>query len=207
MQVEDAAGNTASTSQEFTIDDKTPPTVSLEEPEVEENRVTLSWAGSDNFSSEDMLEYQFRLVKYEDWTSWNGTTSQSYVDLEPGDYTFEVKVRDEAGNVSSSKIEFKLGDIIKPEVTINPPRFSYWWGTVVYLSWEGTDIETKTSKLEYRYQLDGTGWSEWSKRDTWERRINSKQHTFEVEVIDEAGNVGYSSIIFTIGDDGDDRDD
>ncbi|MBD3275420.1 MAG: hypothetical protein GF372_08930 [Candidatus Marinimicrobia bacterium] len=206
VQVQDAAGNTASALQDFTIEDTTPPTVIIESPIVEDNKVTLFWTGSDDFSAEGTLQYQFRLLEYEDWSDWDGSTNQTYVDLEPGDYKFEVRVRDEAGNVSSSKIEFELGDIIKPEVTINPPSY-FWWRNSVYFSWEGTDNVSSAANLLYRYQLDGEGWTDWNDdTDTWERGITSGEHTFEVEVRDEEGNVGYSVRKFSIGNDDSDND-
>jgi hypothetical protein len=65
--------------------------------------VQFTYTGSDNITSVSNLVYSYRLTGYSSsWSSYSGSTTKSYSNLSNGSYAFEVKAKDEAGNIDSS---------------------------------------------------------------------------------------------------------
>ena len=62
------------------------------------------------FGYQNNLEYSYRLKGFEDsWSTWTKRTEKEYTNLAPGNYTFEVKVRNNLGNESSvSSYQFTI---------------------------------------------------------------------------------------------------
>lgn len=93
--------------------DTTPPDTSLLSypgSEVTGNaltvEVTFLWSGSDNITSASNLVYSYLLEGYESgWSSWSSGTSKTYT-VPMGNYVFEVKARDEAGNIDATPAEW-----------------------------------------------------------------------------------------------------
>ncbi len=53
------------------------------------------------FHDQETLEYSYRLSGFEEnWSEWTRRTEKEYTNLPPGNYTFEVKVRNNLGNES-----------------------------------------------------------------------------------------------------------
>jgi hypothetical protein len=68
--------------------------------------VSFNWTGSDNSSPVSKLTYSYYLIGYDsNWSAWTSSTYKGYNDLPRGNFTFEVKARDEAGNVDPSPAE------------------------------------------------------------------------------------------------------
>lgn len=66
----------------------------------ESSSVSFTWEGQDNVSTPQNLQYQYKLIGYDtDWSALTNITNKSY-DLSNGIYTFQVKAKDEAGNIS-----------------------------------------------------------------------------------------------------------
>ncbi|HID93936.1 MAG TPA: PKD domain-containing protein, partial [bacterium (Candidatus Stahlbacteria)] len=81
----------------------TPPTINKIEgptPITQENKVKLTWSGSDNEAKSSDLEYSYKLIGYdEDWSEWTRKNTVYYEELPEGNYTFKVKARDQLGNI------------------------------------------------------------------------------------------------------------
>ena len=112
------------------------------------------------------LEYSYRLVGFEDsWSKWMNRTEKEYTNLQPGSYTFEVKVRNNLGNESAlATYTFK----------ILPPWYKTTWIKLVYLflifgiayllfQWQNKrfklqqhKFEEKQKKLNYIHDLERT---------------------------------------------------
>jgi len=79
-----------------------------------------------NFTPHDTASYRYILIGVD--KQWSGTTSVSstinYMNLQPGNYTFEVISRD-ADNVWSEPAKFSF--------TINPPWWQTWWAYILYV--------------------------------------------------------------------------
>ena len=83
--------------------DITPPDTSIAggpSGTIGNNDVIFAYTGSDNETSTSNLEYSYKLDTYDtSWSSYTSSTSKSYSDLPNGSYTFQVRAKDEAGNV------------------------------------------------------------------------------------------------------------
>jgi hypothetical protein len=83
--------------------DTTPPdTLIISGPSgtITDNDVIFTYTGSDNKTSTSNLVYSYKLEAYDaSWSSYTSSTSKSYSDLFNGYYTFQVKAKDQAGNV------------------------------------------------------------------------------------------------------------
>lgn len=83
--------------------DTTPPnTTIISGPSgiVSENDVLFTYTGSDNVTSSTNLVYSCRLDVYDiNWSTYTYSTSKSYNDLPNGSYTFQVRAKDQAGQV------------------------------------------------------------------------------------------------------------
>jgi signal transduction histidine kinase/ligand-binding sensor domain-containing protein len=80
-----------------------------------------------NFTPRDSASYKYILLSVDkDWSdaTSNGSTI-NYMNLQPGDYTFEVISRN-ANNVWSEPAKFSF--------TVNPPWSRTWWAYLIYVS-------------------------------------------------------------------------
>jgi hypothetical protein len=84
--------------------DTTAPVTSLDSSgpsgTINYNDVSFSFSGIDSITSTPNLKYSYRLVGYDSrWLDpYTSSTSKNYPNLPNGNYTFEVKAKDEAGN-------------------------------------------------------------------------------------------------------------
>jgi ligand-binding sensor domain-containing protein/DNA-binding CsgD family transcriptional regulator len=84
------------------------------------------------FGYQANLEYSYRLRGFDEtWSSWTKRTEKEYTKLASGNYTFEVKVRNNFGNESeASRFAF----------AILPPWYASFWAYVFYLLLVGAGI-------------------------------------------------------------------
>ena len=104
----DLASNSAQTQVSLRVDNHPPEvtlidypsdTVTGNTPKVD---VTFTWEGSDpdDITLAEDLVYQQKLVghpDYSEWSDWSSETSKTYM-LSSGNYTFNVRAKDKAGN-------------------------------------------------------------------------------------------------------------
>jgi len=73
---------------------------------IDENNASFWWTGSDNHDSLDQLVFSYSLSEYGQnpvWSSWTNAISRGYNNLgEDKTYTFQVKAKDQAGNIDQS---------------------------------------------------------------------------------------------------------
>ena len=87
------------------------------------NEVTFEWTGSDDTTPTANLTYSYYLEGYDtDYSAFTTDTSKTYIDLPDGSYTFYVKSRDEAGNISPTpaSVNFTIA-MPEEEPEIVPP--------------------------------------------------------------------------------------
>ena len=103
-----------------------------------ERNIRFEFSAPPNTDPES-LEYSYRLAGYEDqWSEWTKRTEKEFTNLPPGDYRFDVKVRNNFGNESAiESFSFKL----------LPPWYKTQLAWVMYLLFIGGLIAWR-----YRYQ-------------------------------------------------------
>ncbi|MCU0374883.1 MAG: hypothetical protein MUF24_06205 [Chitinophagaceae bacterium] len=70
------------------------------------------------------LEYSYRLKGLDNnWSSWTNRTQKSYSQLQPGDYVFEVKVRNNLLAESA---------VVSYAFSVSPPWYSSTWAKLLY---------------------------------------------------------------------------
>lgn len=117
--------------------DTTPPAVNITEAPgtwINTTSAYFAWEGSDNISSESALVYSYKLDGC-DWSAYSASTSYTWNDLTEGNHTFDVRAKDEAGNVSDvDSVAFGV-DLTDPELT---------WGVATPspngAGWNNTDV-------------------------------------------------------------------
>ena len=105
IHCQDALGNEAITADAVftTLPDTTPPETSLTAGPSENGTVcslpvTFGWSGSDNVTLPTNLLFSYQMDSGA-WVDYTNLTSTSFASLTEGQHTFQVKARDEAGNV------------------------------------------------------------------------------------------------------------
>ncbi len=194
-QFKDAADNTSPTDSDSIILDTTPPGTTIiggPQGDIPVGDVCFSWTGSDNITPTGDLVYRYRLLGSSDiWSDWDGDTNICYSDLSDGDYTFEVKARDLAGNEDLSPATRTFGvDVTPPETTIASGSSGCIGTANVTFTWTGSDNRTSTDQLQYSYKLEGfDDWSAWtgatSKSYT---SLSDGDYTFKVKARDGVGH-------------------
>lgn len=129
VKSKDAAGNVDLTPAEQTFEVKTDPgdlvcpnteIISGPTSSIDYNSVVFSWAGSDDKTQLQNLQYSYKLINFDSkWSDFSQVTSTSYDSLENGVYTFKVRAKDTAGNVDLSPAE----QTFNVNVELGPNRF------------------------------------------------------------------------------------
>lgn len=190
----DAAGNTSEDSVTFTVDTLSPETILDAAPPTPTNESSPSFS----FSSEPDTTFECRLdfPAGDDWAECNSP----YVPATPLDdaaHTFEVRAIDGAGNVDgSAALSTFVVDTVAPDATIDagppakdplatpPPATS---DTTPSFDFSSND---PTATLECR--VDTVQDADWAACGSpmVTQELEDGDHTFEVQAVDGAGNVG-----------------
>jgi len=139
-------------------------------------------------------------VTYENLTSATDST----------EYTFYVRVTDDAGNVAILERIFYITDSSNPTVTLTqrPADSSFAaTGTILKFTWEGDDGFGNTDDVEYQYIYTPTNdTSDWMKATTVsfagaDDVPATTDAMFSIQARDQSGNLSVAeSVIFTIKD-------
>jgi len=132
--------------------DTTPPETSIAvgpEGTICYRDVVFMWEGTDDWTPAADLVYSYYLAGYDsDWSDWVHSLSQQYA-LSPGDYTFRVKARDQAGNVDLTPAERSF------TVSINNPPTLFWTEEPSYID-DGLHPETGDTNTTFIYRIKYT---------------------------------------------------
>lgn len=140
--------------------------------------------GSTDFGNEDNLSYSFRLKGFDDnWSEYGKAQRKAYTSLSPGNYTFEVKSRNNFGKESTiSAFSFQ----------ILPPWHRTWWaycfyalfflsGNYVFYIWlkrkfknQRIRYEEEQKKLVYIHELE--------KNNAEKELVDLKNEKLEAEI-------------------------
>ncbi len=116
------------------------------------------------FGNNANLSYRFRLIGLSDkWSDWSNKTEKDYTNLTPGNYAFEVVVKDNLGQISNP--------IVFPFYVI-PPWYQTSWAYLFYflisgftsfhlVRWQRKKFnrqqqhhEAEQTRMQYLYQLE-----------------------------------------------------
>lgn len=112
-----------------------------------------------------------------------------------GEHTLAVRAEDTAGNVTEQSVVFSVVDTIPPEITINSPiATSYEHHEIVPVDVDVTD--EKSGVADVVITLDGTSVSDGDEIDLLDLELGD--HMLTVRAEDNAGNVGETSVTFTV---------
>jgi hypothetical protein len=104
-----ALGSAFQTATVSNLSDDQPPNLSIDEfptGPVNGSKVAMRWLAVDDTSipwtgQPDVVTYSYKLEgRDSDWSPWTSGTHTTYESLVPGSYTFSVRARDAAGNIS-----------------------------------------------------------------------------------------------------------
>lgn len=97
------------------------------------NNVAFDYAGV-CLTNPDKVRYQYRLVGFDDtWAGPLTTTTATYTNLPPGEYTFEVKAANNDGVWNPRPAAYSF--------TVLPPWWRTWWAYLLYASAFGLIIQ------------------------------------------------------------------
>ena len=73
-----------------------------------------------NYTNKEKKQYSYKLIGFDnDWTNLNTAHAATYTNLDPGEYTFQVKGLNNEGNFSAYMASLKI--------IITPPFWNTWW--------------------------------------------------------------------------------
>jgi len=202
VRAKDAVGNTSAVIEHVFWVDVTAPSVDFDhEPDNWINQTTafFDWHGNDAFPHPSDLEYRHRRDEGQ-WSDWSDGPSQAWwFNLSQGHHTFEVQARDAAGNISRIARSGFTVDLTSPVVILDQQPGEWINTTTASFAWHGEDGYPQGSILKYQYRLDN-GWWSWlsgATSFTW-KNLHQGTHTFEVAVVDVAGNRNTVKCIFKV---------
>ena len=138
----------------------------VNEKQIQENKdipeINSSWKTilleftSSLFGYQTNLEYSYRLKGFDqNWTDWTKRTEKEYSNLRAGNYTFEVKVRNNLGNESPvATYSFK----------VLPPWYQTIWANVFYFILIGGLIYALFKWQEKKFRLQQLKYEEEQKK-------------------------------------------
>ena len=195
VKAKDELGNIDATPDkiwfEVAIDKEPPETEIINPPKVVRTvEFIFKFKGSDNLTKLEDLEYSWRLDGGE-WTLFSKETDATLHNLTNGIHWFEVKTRDDVGNVDATpaRVSFEVSIDQPPDTELlNPPKVVT--SSEVTFQLQGRDAETKPENLQYSWHLDDDDWSKASKEATVAvTNLTDGRHLFEARAHDDFGNV------------------
>ncbi|MFP3872406.1 MAG: NosD domain-containing protein [Candidatus Aenigmatarchaeota archaeon] len=160
-----------------------------------EEEVTLRWR-SPSVADGRGRYFEIRLNE-DEWKDLGYSTEYTFESLEDGEYTAEIRIMDECGNIAHDSVTF-LVDTTSPDLSIEVPDKSSTVGASrVTITWEGED---RTSGIK-RYEIRING-GEWKEPDSGSKHtfigLSEGEHTVEIRAHDRAGNNVTDSVTFEV---------
>ena len=195
----DIHGNVTTCSFDVTVNDAEPPTMAFTTtPPEPDNDPTpyFEWSATDNngCTAPADLVYSNRLDGGA-WSTWSVSTSITLDPLAEGTHTFEVRAKDEAGNIGDSVIYTWLVDLNGPEITITVPEdgAEYGLNDTISSDWIAVDA---LSGLDTASASDDIS-TEMASGEAFYTGAPGL-HSFTVTATDLAGNTTTETVIYRV---------
>lgn len=203
VRARDEAGNIEPTPAEFAFETYgVPPNTVLEQKppgQVRSRSVQVAWSGYDNTVTDPAdLFYSYRLDDSE-WSPFGKVRQQTFRDLLEGPHVFQVRSRDNRGNIDPSPADARFDVVVGIEVAFKTPPPSDLNEPRLRLAWVGSDRTEDNVPLVYSYRLDGGPWSEWSITDSIALEpIEEGRHQIEIRARDAIGNESAQPLVHSV---------
>jgi hypothetical protein len=193
----DAANNRDATPATFTwaVDTRAPDTSITAQPAALSNSrsPSFSFNGNDG-SGSGVTGFECQL----DNGGFSACASpQSYAGLSDGSHTFQVRARDQAGNVDGTPASYTWTiDATPPDTTITlyPPNPS--GDTSASFAFTGSDNATPAASLSFECKLDAGAFTTCASPQQFSG-LSRSVHTFQVRALDAAGNADPTPASYT----------
>jgi subtilase family serine protease len=156
----------------------------------------LRWTASD-YAQDGPILYAHQL-NGGGYTAWAADSLLDVTGGAEGDYLFQVKAKDVAGNESAPVSRLFHIDLTGPGVVISsgPSEGSFTGATSSVVGWTGSDIATPAGLLRYGYAIDGGAESAFAP-DTSVTLDGYPEgpHSVRVRVRDAVGHIGTSPAV------------
>lgn len=189
------AGDQADSWISYMRSDDVPPTSTItapDDPDITTRMITFQWQGEDNISSTSRLRYAYRLNEgiWSSLQSENQTTIPAPPD---GDYVFQVRAEDVAGNIQNPPAEFAFNTYLSaPKTTLVDAPAP---GTTIYerdftLAFLMEDNNDAPDELEYSARVNDGEWTPFQlgASHTFQNLANGP-HVLQIRARDSQGNI------------------
>ncbi len=134
------------------------------------------------------------------WTPFVPASGARIPGLLEGRHVFEIRAKDPKGNVeyTPERIEFVV-DSVAPRISILGDRVQ---SDRAAFTVDVRDVQSLPEDVRVSWRLNDGEWSEYSARKEVRFQAPIGQHTLQVRAMDEAGNVGLSTLTVAIEDGG-----
>lgn len=185
----DDAGNISTVLSYVWVIDQTAPTVMITQalpPQTQSTSAVFAFIGSDDITLTDQLVYQTSL----DGAPFTTTISPTpYDGIAEGPHVFKVQAIDQAGNVSDPAVYNWVIDRTLPTAIITQKPANPTNQTSATFAFTGTDNVTSPALLTFAVRLDTAAFAP-ATSPVLLSGLSAGSHTFQVQAIDQAGNVG-----------------
>ncbi|MCJ7489944.1 MAG: Ig-like domain-containing protein, partial [Thermoplasmata archaeon] len=194
----DWAGNYETDEVTFEVDG-TPPEIAIVSPEdgscFATDTVDFEWSAYDYGTGVKSVEYR---LDGSAWDQLEGETgTMPLPDLAEGTHTLVLRATDNAlNNAVPLTVQFTV-DTLDPDVTIDQPLEDEIVDTsdvdIIYTA-DGTGSDIAAIEVN----VDGTGWEAAGASPITVESLTDDEHTVEIRVTDEAGNLASAIVNFTV---------
>lgn len=166
-------------------------------PETNININTFEWAGQDDSSPPEKLQYSFKLddpAVAGEWSKWDTRTQAAVAFVREGQNTFCVRARDEWGNISTKPACFTCNfDITPPKLELNPVPKETETETFTIL---GTTDKPDTGVTLFvngaRVPINAEG------NFSYPTRLIQGPNTIHIYAVDKSGNISQQYFTITL---------
>jgi len=201
IEATDRAGNVTTLAEKSfaTLPDNVPPdttvTAGPANGSYQRNRsLTFSFSGSDNWTVTANLQYSYSIDGGATWSVTSpGTSAIVQYQADGVNQTFQVRARDEAGNIDPTPaVRTFTVDETPPALTMTggPGDGSYVTTATPTFTWTATDNIADIQNLQFATSLDGGAtWGPWGSANTASPTLaEGAGRSFAVKARDLAGN-------------------